>query len=72
MFDFSSIPSPLILPGSDRAAYRDSAVYYKAEAFNLFCTYAECDECGLFMTVVQSLSDDPSSWGYPGKAEESR
>jgi len=65
MFDFASIPSPVILPGSDRTAYRDPAVYYKDGTFYLFCTYVECHEDGPFMTVVQTLSDDLIHWSTP-------
>lgn len=65
MFDFSSIPSPIVLPGNDRIAYRDPAVYYLDGTFYLFCTYVECQEDGPYMTVVQCISDDLIHWSTP-------
>ena len=65
MFDFSSIPSPILLEGSETTAYRDPAVYYENGKFYLFCTFTDIQPDGIYMTTVESISDDLIHWSIP-------
>lgn len=67
MFDYAKIPSPILLRGDDKTAYRDPAAYYDGRRFYLFCTYVECDDGGPYLYTVESVSEDLINWSAPIK-----
>lgn len=65
MFDFRKIPSPIILAGDEKTAWRDPAVYYENGRFYLFCTHVVCETDGPFLTTALTVSDDLIRWSQP-------
>jgi len=64
----SQIPSPVLLRGSSRVAYRDPAALYHDGVFRLFCTVVETEDDGrVFMYAAVSESRDLIRWSEPRK-----
>ncbi len=66
MIAFESLPSPVLLQGDARVAYRDPAVLYHEATFHLFFTLVETEDDGrVFLYVATSRSTDLRTWSPP-------
>lgn len=62
------IPSPVLLQGNSRIAYRDPAALYHEGVFRLFFTMTETEPDGrIYMYTATSESRDMLSWSEPRK-----
>ncbi|MEK3721475.1 hypothetical protein [Paenibacillus sp. FSL H8-0034] len=62
------IPSPVLLQGNSRIAYRDPAALYHEGVFRLFFTLTETEPDGrIYMYTATSESRDLLSWSEPRK-----
>ncbi|MEK3914686.1 hypothetical protein [Paenibacillus sp. FSL H7-0331] len=62
------IPSPVLLQGNSRIAYRDPAALYHEGVFRLFFTLTETEADGrIYMFTATSESRDLLSWSEPRK-----
>ncbi|MFH5182484.1 hypothetical protein ACHHV8_07495 [Paenibacillus sp. TAB 01] len=64
--DLAGIPSPILLQGNQRIAYRDPAAIYHDGVFRLFYTLTETESDGqIFMYTAMSQSEDLVHWSEP-------
>lgn len=64
--DWQAIPSPVLLRGDERTAYRDPAAVYHEGLFRLFFTLVETGDDGLaYSTTAWSKSADLVHWTPP-------
>jgi hypothetical protein len=65
-FDLKAIPSPVILRGDDRVAYRDPAAHYHDGVFRVFHTEVHREDDGrYFLYTAVILSTDLVNWSEP-------
>ncbi|WP_306795275.1 family 43 glycosylhydrolase [Cohnella sp. GbtcB17] len=63
-----NIPSPILLQGGDRVAYRDPTAIYHNGLFRLFYTLTETEPDGsIYMYTATSHSEDLVNWTEPRK-----
>lgn len=64
--DLAALPSPILLRGNDRAAYRDPAALYHDGTFHLFSTLVRTEaDRRIYSYTVHSTSRDLGSWSEP-------
>ncbi|TBL80137.1 hypothetical protein [Paenibacillus thalictri] len=67
-FNLNGIPSPILLQGNERIAYRDPAVIYHDGVFRLYCTLTETEPDGtVYMYTAMCESHNLIQWTSPKK-----
>jgi hypothetical protein len=66
MISLKSLPSPILLHGNARLAFRDPAALYHEGTFHLFFTLVQTEDDGrVFLYLATSKSQDLLAWSAP-------